>query len=432
MSWKGRNTVGVIQDLFGINTNTVMLAATGQHVGKTTLSLGVFGSLEQKWGKGRVAYCKPLGQKYTDVVCNGKTLKVDNDVHVMRNYFKLQDSWEHMSPVVFPPGYTRSHIDAPDRSQKTGELLTKIKDSFTHLATKSDFVLLEGSGHMGVGSIVNLNNAQVAGALGADVVIIAPGGLGSSFDTLALNKALIEKHGARLRGVILNKVQEDKCEMVEDYYSRQLEYLWGKPLLGCIPLKEAISRPTITGFAELLGADWLAGESERHRTFETTRVVLTQAAADSVVEVSAHNQLIITNVECEDVIEAVCQKHKALLESSLGTEHLRGGLIVAGTSELRKDLRQELDLLGIPTVWVHRDGEAAKRGTTFEILKMINSYTQKHSSEDTGRVEDTMDHIRQHIDFEGLCQEIPLSTRVKRAAVRGSVDTLLGRWRTWR
>lgn len=39
-------------------------------------SLGVFGSLEQKWGKGRVAYCKPLGQKYTDVVCNGKTLKV--------------------------------------------------------------------------------------------------------------------------------------------------------------------------------------------------------------------------------------------------------------------------------------------------------------------------------------------------------------------
>jgi len=30
----------------------------------------------------------------------------------------------------------------------------QIKDSFTHLATKSDFVLLEGSGHMGVGGIL--------------------------------------------------------------------------------------------------------------------------------------------------------------------------------------------------------------------------------------------------------------------------------------
>lgn len=35
-----------------------------------------------------------------------------------------------------------------------------------------------------------------------------------SFDTLALNKALLEKHGARLRGVILNKVEPAKYDMV--------------------------------------------------------------------------------------------------------------------------------------------------------------------------------------------------------------------------
>jgi dethiobiotin synthetase len=102
-------------------------------------------------------------------------------------------------------------------------LLSRIKDGFTHLATRADFTLLEGSGHMGVGSIANLNNAQVAGALGLEVVIIAPGGLGISFDQLALNKALLEKHGARLRGVILNKVEPAKYDMVKDYYSRQLK-----------------------------------------------------------------------------------------------------------------------------------------------------------------------------------------------------------------
>jgi hypothetical protein len=40
-----------------------------------------------------------------------------------------------------------------------------------------------------------LRAAQVAGALGVDVVMIAPGGLGVSFDQLAMNKALLEKHG---------------------------------------------------------------------------------------------------------------------------------------------------------------------------------------------------------------------------------------------
>ena len=37
----------------------------------------------------------------------------------------------------------------------------------------------------------------------------------------------------------------------------------------------------MAGFAELLGADWLAGENERHRTFESTRVVLSQAVGNS-------------------------------------------------------------------------------------------------------------------------------------------------------
>ena len=81
MSWQGGNTRAVIQDLFGIHTHTVMLAATGMHVGKTTLSLGVFRGLQQKWGHGRVAYCKPLGQRYKDVLLpDGRTVKV----HVCR------------------------------------------------------------------------------------------------------------------------------------------------------------------------------------------------------------------------------------------------------------------------------------------------------------------------------------------------------------
>ena len=70
--------------------------------------------------------------------------QVDPDVETVRNFFKLDKfAWEHMSPVVFPPGFTRKVIDG---RVQTGDLLHKIKDSFTALATNSDFTLLEGSG----------------------------------------------------------------------------------------------------------------------------------------------------------------------------------------------------------------------------------------------------------------------------------------------
>ncbi|EKX53454.1 hypothetical protein GUITHDRAFT_64386 [Guillardia theta CCMP2712] len=350
MSWKGGSTRAVIQDLFGIHTHTVMLAATGMHVGKTTLSLGVFKGLEKRYGKGRVAYCKPLGQRFKNIsLDDGRVVKVDPDVEVLRNYFKLNLSWEHMSPVVFPSGFTRKVIDGEIH---TAELLHKIKDAFTSLATSSDFTLVEGSGHMGVGSIVNLNNAQVAGALGLDVVIIAPGGLGSSFDQLALNKSLLEKHGARLRGVIVNKVQPEKFDMVKDYYGRVLSSLWDTPLLGCIPYYEAISKPSMIGFAQLLNSNLVAGEESKHRTFESTRVVLSET--DETIHDPVESQLIVTHASRSDVIESIIKNHKNMFISSKGSRDLRGGLVLVGADPPKSHQLRELDECKVPTLWVEK------------------------------------------------------------------------------
>lgn len=47
-----------------------------------------------------------------------------------------------------------------------------------HVSSASDVTVCEGTGHCAVGSIVGLNNAKVANILGADMVLIANGGLG--------------------------------------------------------------------------------------------------------------------------------------------------------------------------------------------------------------------------------------------------------------
>ena len=60
--------------------------------------------------------------------------------------------------------------------------------------------------YAGVGSIVGMNNAAVASLLGLDVLLVANGGLGSTYDVLTLNKNLCNARDVRVRAVLLNKV----------------------------------------------------------------------------------------------------------------------------------------------------------------------------------------------------------------------------------
>lgn len=49
-------------------------------------------------------------------------------------------------------------------------------------------------------------HVQVAKELGADMILVANGGLGSAYDELELNRGICEKYGITVRGVVLNKV----------------------------------------------------------------------------------------------------------------------------------------------------------------------------------------------------------------------------------
>ena len=92
-----------------------------------------------------------------------------------------------------------------------------------------------------------MNNAQVAALLKLPVILVAPGGVGSSFDQLALNKAVCDKYGVRIAGVILNRVLPDKREMITTYMTRALSR-WNIPLIGCIPYDSFLSEPSMKDF----------------------------------------------------------------------------------------------------------------------------------------------------------------------------------------
>ena len=59
----------------------LFIAATRQHVGKTTVSLAVLSGLRKRFGD-RVGFVKPVGQQHVPVGAKG--IRVDKDVQLMK------------------------------------------------------------------------------------------------------------------------------------------------------------------------------------------------------------------------------------------------------------------------------------------------------------------------------------------------------------
>lgn len=97
----------VIYILFGASAPTYIkqVAATRQHVGKTTTSLALMSGLQKRLK--RVGFVKPVGQQSLNVFdeLTGQHVQVDKDAALIKQHFQLDNvSYRHASPVLIPPG----------------------------------------------------------------------------------------------------------------------------------------------------------------------------------------------------------------------------------------------------------------------------------------------------------------------------------------
>jgi len=155
----------------------IYVAATHQHVGKTTTCLALISGLQKRFPRS-IGYLKPVGQQHVPVHSDvlNKEIQVDKDVTLVREHFGLHHlDYQHMSPVLIPKGYTKDYIDGKISYHKQ---LDAIANAVESISKENEVVLCEGTGHCAVGSIVGASNAKVANMIGADMVLIANGGLG--------------------------------------------------------------------------------------------------------------------------------------------------------------------------------------------------------------------------------------------------------------
>jgi phosphate acetyltransferase len=360
----------------------IFIAATGQNVGKTTLCLGILAALRKRFST--VGFIKPVGQQHVKVDSN---INVDKDVVLFKRHFNLPASWCDMSPVIIPAGFTRDFLDGKFSATP---LLETIHNSFQKIASENCYTVVEGTGHVGVGSIANINNAVVAKKLGLDMVIIASGGLGSAYDELSLNLAMCKQHGVNVRGVILNRVLPQKSDMLLEYFPKALKE-WNIPLIGSVPYNAFLSQPTMQDFSTLFNAPLLSGENHGYRHFQHSRLVA--GSGDSYANELIFNELVITPASREDIIMINIKNHQTIAKRE-GSD-FSGGMILTGHQTPNPAIIEKMRQLEIPVLYAPL--------CSYDAMKMITSFTSKIRTEDILKVEKAISLVEHNIDFDLLC-----------------------------
>jgi BioD-like phosphotransacetylase family protein len=354
----------------------IFLAATGQNRGKTTASLGLTAAII---GRGsRTGFIKPVGQRY--LVVNGT--RADEDAVLMKAVFDLPDALDDMSPVTLPRHFTTDYI----MGKVDGDLPRDVTDAAARVAAGKDLLVIEGTGHAGVGAVVGLSNARVAALLEAPVVIVSEGGVGRPIDEIALNAALFARHGVPVLGAIVNKVdivgRPELPEILERGLAQQ-----GVALLGCVGFSEFLANPSLELIDTHLEGELLAGEAAPNRIIGQVAIGAMQAG--HAMELLRNRTLLITPGDREDLLLAAVAANRA----ARGVPKVTGVILTGGFRPASAVL-DELRAADVFTYLVATD--------TYRTARAVDDILVKTHPSDTEKIATIIDLVARAIDVDAL------------------------------
>lgn len=361
----------------------IFIAATMQNDGKTTLSLGLIHCLKKYFNK--IGFIKPIGQRY--LVEQG--YKIDEDSVLIEHIYGASANIKDMSPIAIEKGFTEQYIKKGGKKR----LVNDIRSSFNRIASNKDLVIIEGTGHAGVGSCFDLSNAAVAKMLGAKVLLITGGGVGRPIDEIMLNKALFEKEGVELVGVIVNKVIPKKYDKINKLVRMGFQKK-GIDVHGVVKYNELLSRPTIGEILEeVKDIKLLCGDPKRLCNLAYKILVGAMKPRDAMRYITG-GSLVITSGDRVDLIEAIC-KNQAKKKKQ---QDQISGLILSGSMNPPKSLLEKLKKTNIPVLLSNLH--------TYKTAESIHEIIVKIKPCDTQKIKWAIELVQNHVNVENIINAI--------------------------
>lgn len=357
------------------------IGATRQNDGKTITCLGLIAALKKRIG--RVGYIKPVGQRYVEVEGH----KIDEDALLIKEVYDPVGDLPDMSPVAVPRHFTENYIDNPHRD----ELTDAVKRSFERIREKSDIVVVEGTGHAGVGSVFDMSNGDVAAMLNCKAIIVSSGGIGRPIDEIMLNKAMFDSAGVPVLGAIVNKVDEAKYDKVKSYVTRGLERK-GLEVLGVMPYKPMLSNPTISQLLEDIEGTLLSGEASLRN--QVRKMVIGAMPPHQAIEYMVSGTLLITPGTRDDLILA------AMSSCLFGSDDnpCIAGMILTGGTPPQPNVMNLIPKTNIPVILVQED--------TFSVASKIAKLIVKIRPGDGDKIGAAEELVDQYVNVDRILEKL--------------------------
>ena len=380
------------------------LAATGQNRGKTTTSLGLFEGFVRRGL--HAGFMKPVGQR--TVIDDGQP--ADEDAVLMRAVFGLQEPYSVLSPVHIPRGFTKAYI----AGEVVEDLGAKI-DAAHATFHAHDVLLIEGTGHTGVGAVIGLSNAAVAARLGTPAVIVSEGGVGRPIDEIVLNASLFEKHGVKVAGAIVNKVDVKAQPGIERVLERGLAP-YGIPLLGVLPVRPILSNPTLEMVLEGTHGETLHPGPDLDRVIDG--VAIGAMEPGHMLERVGPGTLVIVPGDREDVILTLTTAHlmgtprsatvDELTRPTLGLDDSHAGaaigLVLTGGYRPRKPVIEAIRRADLFATLVAED--------TYTVASEVHDLLVKTHSADREKIALIKELVATNLDIDRLLEVATGAERV--------------------
>jgi len=356
----------------------IFIAATGQNTGKTTTSLFLMHLARKKYG--RVGFIKPLGPK--PALLNGR--EVDKDAALMAQVFNLGKDLRFMSPVVLQSGSTRRVVDG---EISVDDMQRRIIEACAELEKKCDFLIIEGAGHVGVGSVLGLSNARIAKLLDAPVLMVTGGGLGNVVDSVYMNLALFEKEGVDVRAILANKLIPEKRDKTLDYLRRFFAGESFKVLAG-FDYHPVLANPTLSRIAHLLELPLHGNKRDTHRIIN--HVQIGAASTQRVAELLKDSTFLIVTSSRDELLVTM-----ATLYQIPAYRGKIAGMLIPGVIPIGTITQQILDRSNIPYL-------RTQKHTTAELYRIITEDVSKLTFEDREKLALVRDLAESTFDFDAL------------------------------
>lgn len=355
----------------------IFIAATGQHCGKTTISLSLLHLAKKKYA--RVGFIKPIGPKV--FVLDG--VEMDMDAALIASIYGMEADRRLMSPVVVGKGYTKKYLSGQIPAETP---LETIKAAVKELEAKNDFLIIEGSGHGGVGSVVGINNAQIARTLDAPVIMVASGGIGCVIDSVQLNLSLFQQQGADVKLILVNKLLSDKRDETLGYLKTFFEGRQ-QQIAGAFDYSPTLANPTLLDLSKLLKLPLQGDQEGRNRIIN--HIQLGAASSQRVIDTLQDSTLLITTSSRDELIVTT----SALYNIPAYRQKL-AGLVIPGSAPISAISQKILDDSNIPYIRTTQN--------TANVFIMLSEHVSKLTADDHEKISLIQSTAESVFDFDAI------------------------------